>query len=73
MNDRIPGTTYDNPIWYRGWRIWLNDYIYDGVEFAYQHNDFDGDSSGDDRYGYAQSEIECKAEIDQYMAGIDHE
>lgn len=73
MNDRIPGTTWDNPIWYRGWRIWLSDYIYDGVEFAYQLNDFDGDSSGDVRYGFAQSEIECKAEIDQYMAGIDHE
>lgn len=71
MNDRIPGTTWDNPIWYRGWRIYLNDVVYDGVEFTYQHDDFDGNSENDNRYGFAKTEADCKAEIDQWIE--DHE
>jgi len=61
MNDRIPGTSYDNPIWYREkWRIYIAEcgpYVYQFV-----HDDFGGD--GDQRHGHGHTIVECKAEID---------
>ena len=69
MNDRIPGTTYDNPIWYRDkWRLYLNDHYPEDWQVAwfYIHDDYDGaGDSGDQRYGYAPSEAACKVEIDE--------
>lgn len=66
MNDRIPGTTYGNPIWYRDkWRIYIAEcgpYVY-----TYVHNDYDGD--GDNRSGYAHTIEQCKAEIDEKEDG----
>ena len=64
MNDRIAGTTWDNPIWYGKFRIWATDQhpFARGTAFAYVHDDCD--ESGE-RYGYAQSVDECKAEIDE--------
>ena len=62
MNDRIPGTTWDNPIWYRDkWRIYLSNS--DWVKWEYVHDDYDGPE--DDRCGYGDTEAECKAEIDE--------
>lgn len=64
MNDRIPGTTWDNPIWYRGFRIYLSGEDHHGYEFYYGHDDLDGNSD-DERYGYCESVDACKAEIDE--------
>ena len=63
MNDRIPETTWDNPIWYRDkWRIyksWSNF-----VNNEYVHDDYDGaEDSHDNRCGYGESVEACKAEI----------
>ena len=62
MNDRIPGTTWDNPIWYRGFRIYLSDY----EGFCYCHDDYDGaPDAGDNRCGHGQTVAECIDEIDE--------
>ena len=70
MNDRIPGTTWDNPIWYRDrWRIYLSG---EGGpnEWYYAHDDVDGSSEDDFRYGYCESVEACKQEIhDRFYSG----
>lgn len=61
MADRIPGSSWSNPIWHRRWRIYVAEcgpYAY-----AFAHDDFDGD--GDSRAGYARSVDEARAEIDE--------
>ncbi len=64
MNDRIPGTTWDNPIWYREWRIHRSDGY--TCKWCYVHDDYDGAEDGnDDRYGYCETIEDCKAEIDE--------
>ena len=65
MNDRIPGTTYDNPIWYRDkWRIYASWSNF--VNYEYVHDDYDGaEDSHDNRCGYGESIEACKAEIDE--------
>lgn len=60
MNDRIPGATWDNPVWYGKFRIYLANH----AGFTYVHDDHDGDES-DDRFGYCQTVEACKAEIDE--------
>lgn len=67
MSDRIPGSSWDNPIWYKGYRIYLSDlYTTHGYEFEYVHNDYDGaPDSGDNRCGLARSIEAAKAEIDE--------
>ena len=67
MNDRIPGTTWDNPIWYRDkWRIYVANHCF--VNYEYVHDDYDGaPDAGDNRCGHGQTVEECKAEIDQYI------
>lgn len=64
MNDRIAGTTWDNPIWYRGFRIYKS---WSGfVNWEYVHDDYDGaEDARDNRCGYGQTIDECKAEIDE--------
>lgn len=65
MNDRLPSTTWDNPIWYRKYRIYLNDGPY-GPDYCYCHDDYDGaPDANDNRYGYAASVEAAKAEIDE--------
>ena len=65
MTDRIPGTTYNNPIWYRGYRIYLSDGHLGQQQFTFCHDDFDGaDDSNDNRCGDAESEQDAKNQID---------
>lgn len=67
MNDRIPGSSYDNPIWYRErWRIYISDHDFDErINFQFVHDDFDGaEDSGDHRCGYGDTEQSCKEQID---------
>lgn len=70
MSDRIPGTTYDNPIEYRGYKIFLSDYGYAAARWEYAHDDYDGapvnsgEGPADHRCGFGPSVEDCKAEID---------
>lgn len=70
MIDRITGTTYSNPIWYRQkWRIYLQDNGACPFPWAFVHDDYDGaDDSNDGRCGNGQSEQDCKNQIDEWEA-----
>ena len=69
MNDRIPGSSWSNPIWYRKYRIYLSDAPYPQTEYAYAHDDYDGaDDAHDIRHGYASSIEEAKKDIDEIEA-----
>jgi len=62
MSDKIPGSSYDNPIVYRGhWLIYLSDARPKGG-FEYVHADYDGPE--DNRCGWALTVEACKLEID---------
>lgn len=67
MNDRLPGSCYDNPIRYKGYRIYLSDmFRVHGFEFEYVHESYDGaPDARDNRFGQAHTEAEAKAEIDE--------
>ena len=71
MSDRIPGTTWDNPIWHRDYRIYLHDRDTHGYAFA--HDDYDptpvhsDDGPSDHRHGWALTPAEAKAEIDDQI------
>ena len=71
MSDRIPGSSWSNPIWHGKWRIYVGGEM-PGENYAYTHDDYDGadvDSdtvSRDDRYGYAATVDEAKAKINEY-------
>ena len=71
MSDRIPGSSWSNPIWHGKWRIYVGGEM-PGETYAYTHDDYDGadvDSdtvSRDDRYGYAATVDEAKAKINEY-------
>jgi len=70
MNDRLPGASYDNPIWRGKWRIYLNDSGPYEARFAFVHDDYDGaEDSGDKRCGYAETQAECERQIDELEAG----
>ncbi len=66
MSDRIPGATWDNPIWHRDYRIYVDDCA--GTQrqgYGFAHDDYDGaEDSNDNRHGWAQTLAEAKAEID---------
>lgn len=66
MNDRLPGSSFDNPIWHRGYRIFLSDlYEVHGFQYDYVHDSFDGaEDANDHRAGQAHSVEAAKAEID---------
>lgn len=69
MSDRLPGSSYSNPIWHRGWRIYLNseDLGIASFTYAFEHDDFDGaEDSNDTRCGHAATVDEAKTEIDEY-------
>jgi len=62
MSDTLPGSSWINPIWYRGYRIFVTETGY----FDYVHDDYDGaPDSGDHRAGYARTVDEAKAAIDE--------
>lgn len=65
MNDRLPGSCWDNPIWYKGYRIYLGD-GWPAHEYDYCHDDYDGaEDAGDNRCGGASTIEACKMEIDE--------
>lgn len=66
MNDRIPGSSYYNPIWYKGYRIFVSDmYEVHGFNYDYVHDDYDGaEDANDNRHGQAHTIEQCKSEID---------
>lgn len=71
MSDRIPGSSYSNPIWHGRWRIYVADC--GPYNYAYAHDDYDGaDDAGDPRQGYAHTVEKAKAEIDEYEADHAH-
>lgn len=72
MNDRIPGSCYSNPIWHKGYRIYLSDlYEVHGFQYDYVHDDYDGaEDAGDNRCGQANTVEEAKAEIDECEAEL---
>lgn len=73
MSDRIPGTTWSNPIWHGKWRIYRDDCAGTCREgFAFTHDDYDptpvyaDDGPSDYRHGWAPTLVEAKAEIDVF-------
>lgn len=67
MNDRIPGSCWDNPIWYGKWRIYVSDSLYPEGNYEFIHDDYDGaPDAGDKRHGAANTVEACKAEIDDW-------
>jgi hypothetical protein len=75
LSDRIPGTSHDNPIWHRGYRIYISDgHAPGGYAYQFVHDDYDPtpvhlyDGPSDHRCGFGRSVAECKAEIDAMEA-----
>lgn len=66
MSDRLPGSSWDNPIWYRGYRIYPGEpETSHKFSIAYCHDDYDGaEDANDGRAGYAPSIAEAKQDID---------
>ena len=62
MSDRIPGTTYDNPIRYRGYRVFIGDGPW-STSWNYVHEDYDGPE--DRRAGVARTITQAEAEINE--------
>ena len=58
MSDSLPGSSWSNPIWHRGWRIYIGDF----TAYEFVHDEYDGPE--DNRCGHADSLAEAKAEID---------
>lgn len=75
MSDRLPGSSWDNPIWYNKWRIYLSDDVeIHGYEYEYVHDDFDGaPDAGDSRCGIASSVKAAIVEIRAWEAEHDAE
>lgn len=67
MSDRLPGSSYYNPIWHRGWRIWSCFDVFERQAFAYAHEDADLEDDTDRRHGEAQTIHQARAEIDAYL------
>lgn len=67
MSDRLPGSSWSNPVWHGRWRIYhSHNHFHD---FAFCHDDFDGaDDANDNRYGSARTVEEAKAAIDEMEA-----
>lgn len=66
MNDRIPGTSYDNPLWYRKYRIYIDSDSPEHFNYTFVHDSYDGaEDAHDNRYGHAVSVDDAKAQIDE--------
>lgn len=64
--------TWSNPIWHGRWRIFHSHHFWQ--DFAFAHDDYDGaEDSNDDRFGYAKTIEEAKAEIDEREADHSHQ
>ena len=62
-----PGASWSNPIWYRGWRIYLAEAALQQFPYFYVHDSYDGaPDASDNRHGYAATVAQCKTEIDDY-------
>lgn len=62
MNDRIPGSAYHNPIWYKKYRIYVADFN----GYNYVHDDYDGaPDAGDNRCGHAMTVQDAQEAIDE--------
>ena len=70
MNDRLPGSSYYNPILYKDkWKIYIDPDTWPPNAYAYVHVDYDGATDAiDHRYGFAFTIEEAKAKIDEYEA-----
>lgn len=66
MSDRIPGSSWSNPIWHGKWRIYSADCGPTPFNYAYVHDDCDGE--GDPRQGHTRTIDEAKTEIDDREA-----
>jgi hypothetical protein len=67
MNDRIPGSSWSNPIWHGKWRIYLS-YLSGthGYKYEFVHDDYDGaDDANDGRCGVAMTVENAKIQIDE--------
>lgn len=66
MSDRIPGTSYWSPIWYRGYRIFVGPYPEWGAAYEFVSDNYDGAPDAfDNRAGYELSIELCRAQIDE--------
>ena len=69
MNDRLPGSSYSNPVWHGRWRIYLSDFDHPETQYAYSHDDYDGaEDANDSRCGHARSIEHAKQQIDEWEA-----
>jgi hypothetical protein len=73
MSDRIPGSSWSNPIWYGEYRIYTasaDARAFGGYSYEFVHDDYDptpnnpGEGPGDHRAGHAKSIDEARREID---------
>jgi hypothetical protein len=63
----LPGTHYDDPIWHRGFRIWLCHDEQDRALYAWASEDADLDDPLDRRHGDAPTIQQARADIDDYL------
>ena len=69
MSDRIPGSSWSNPIWYKlDWRIYVSDSGIAPNGYAWAHDDYDGaEDANDIRAGHGSSVEDCKAQINAWL------
>lgn len=69
MSDRIPGSSWDNAILYRGYRVHVNHCnIHSSVDWVFAHEDYDGaEDANDGRAGCGPSIEDCRSQIDEQI------
>lgn len=67
MSDRLPGSSYDNPIWHRGFRIWSASDDRDRHIFIWCHEEAELADLYDRRHGDAPTVHEARAAIDAFL------
>ena len=77
MSDRLPGSSWSNPIWYRDYRIFVDDCAGTRSQgYAFVHDDYDptpqyaDDPPSDNRCGWEPTIDAAKAEIDVQIADL---
>ena len=69
MSDKLPGSSWSNPIWQGKWRIFVSDSPYAPESFCFCHDDFDGaPDANDTRHGYGTTIQSCREQIAEYEA-----
>lgn len=64
------GTSWSNPIWYRGYKIHYGSTVFAAWVFA--HDSYDGaPDAGDNRCGYADTVQECREQINEIEDSVD--